>query len=230
MNLYRYCKNNPLAFVDPSGLVSICFYDPGAGSAIEESSNDWGEYMYPMYSIQDVIDKLASWDPNIPIDSIYFQDAIGAGEFTFGNTILSNKNPSAAQGLWDAIQKYTPDNCVIHLRNLAVEYLDGDTVDGTPIHSQTTNIEWIAQQCNRRVTGVRATSSTVGDIIEDSGNPVGYENINELVGTPETIGYWGSADYRIDGELVEASPNGGLKVIWYEGMTGINGETLMQPY
>jgi RHS repeat-associated protein len=38
MNWYAYCRNNPVNYFDPTGLLSIAFYD---GSMFEEAANDF---------------------------------------------------------------------------------------------------------------------------------------------------------------------------------------------
>ena len=44
MNMYRYCGNNPVMFVDPSGLIAIWFYDGGdaQGNEFKKSADDFG--------------------------------------------------------------------------------------------------------------------------------------------------------------------------------------------
>jgi len=89
---YGYCGNNPLAFVDPSGLIAISFYDPddpgiyvsstgeilygaSTGDQFKESSDDWGEHSYAMTSARDVIMKIAELQQEgEKITEIYFHD------------------------------------------------------------------------------------------------------------------------------------------------------------
>ncbi len=83
INWYLYCGNNPLAFVDPSGMIKIAFYDPtddhgprvANGAQFKESADDFGEHAYAMKSARDVIMKLAELkSDSVDVDEVYFFD------------------------------------------------------------------------------------------------------------------------------------------------------------
>jgi RHS repeat-associated protein len=95
MNVYRYCMNNPLGFIDPSGCatkVRVFFYDPcevfasgeHAGECMfTEAANDF-EISLPMRSTDDVlaglkgvadlINTLNGWGFDLVLDGVYFGD------------------------------------------------------------------------------------------------------------------------------------------------------------
>jgi len=80
INWYAYCGNNPLNWVDPSGLVSVAFYDPDYGRLPHQ--NDWFkeyaddfEHHYEMHSADDVLDKIEELlDEGIDVTEVYFFD------------------------------------------------------------------------------------------------------------------------------------------------------------
>ena len=95
MNLYRYCGNNPLNFVDPSGLIRVAFYDPtyevyDANDNVIETTGQmeaWADDSYfdvriPMWSSQDVLDGLQRLiDQGYKIDEVFFFDhSVGTGD------------------------------------------------------------------------------------------------------------------------------------------------------
>jgi RHS repeat-associated protein len=69
MNMYRYCHNNPVAFVDPSGLIVVAFYDGGDpgpvddgyadGDALREYADD--VYFDLSFDMRGVPEDLQAW-------------------------------------------------------------------------------------------------------------------------------------------------------------------------
>jgi len=99
INWYLYCRNNPLNYVDPSGLIAIAFYDPtyeiyeetwyGGLETVDETDQmqewaddfvdeDGNQWYFPMSSRQDVLEKLKKLqEDGVEITSVYFFDHSG---------------------------------------------------------------------------------------------------------------------------------------------------------
>jgi RHS repeat-associated protein len=95
MNMYAYCGNSPLNFVDPSGLIRVAFYDPtyenydANDNVVRETGQmqAWADDSYftfhiSMLSSQDVLDALEKLKAEgYDIDEVFFFDhSVGTGD------------------------------------------------------------------------------------------------------------------------------------------------------
>ena len=173
MNWYAYCRNNPLAFVDPSGLIAIAFYDPddpgGPGRAsghdfleaaddfVDDEGNLW---YFPMLSARDVIMKLAELrDMGVNVTDVYFYDHSAMDWETesrgleFGNDVFfpeANDRHQAGESNFEVFSRILstllPEGSTIHLRHCSAA--EGVREPGT-----SSMIEYMALWSGRDVTG-----------------------------------------------------------------------------
>jgi RHS repeat-associated protein len=206
INWYHYCSNNPLNWVDPSGLLAVAFYDGndlGGGDGItngaqfKEAADDdeiWNGTHYFDYSfdmsrykeegyaseLEYILAMLSSIEEEIT--DVYFYDHCrhGAELLEFGESVVSTIKYSE---FWGRLGSVLPDGATINLRHCFVGC--GKII-----------LPNLAKWTGRAVTGVAGK--------------VEYEGSVDYV--PENEG--GGPEYVMRGDLMIAKPDGTLVLLW----------------
>jgi len=174
---YGYCSNNPIGCVDPSGLLSICFYDPDeivedpnspyyGQSLLGEAANDFGKYAFSMRSLDPELSD-TEWiiailealvNGGLEITDVYFFDHshVTVDEYDritdvkaleFGGEVVPISNE---QQFWGDLGNAVPEGATIHFRQCAVGFKAWDDIGKEENSSHLANL---ASWTGRDVTG-----------------------------------------------------------------------------
>jgi len=166
---YIYCGNNPLAYIDPSGLIAIAFYDGGdeeLREAREESADDFWVYYnirkadeLGMSHSEFIIWILETWNDLgglVPITEIYIYDHANSREIQIGDELLKSGSEELAK-FAQGIRDNTKSDTIIHFRgcNIAAETGSGDS-------SERKFLIELAKLTERTVTACEGTVRHLG--------------------------------------------------------------------
>ena len=172
MNLYAYCGNNPLVFVDPFGLISIAFADwddDTLGGAFREAADDF-DYSFNMRSPHEHISdtewvitilealkyytQLEITDIYLFDHSLYDTDGSMWG-LQFGGEELSWEDE--LEGFCNELERFTEPDTKIHFRHCFVAYTEDTDVIDAPL------LRDLATWTNRTVTGATGMVYYIGN-------------------------------------------------------------------
>jgi len=172
MNMYRYCRNNPLNLVDPFGLVTevtVAFYDGSEDrpyswfwKGLEEAADDF-DRAYDVNCSDDILDILdaINEEPDVIVTGIWFFDHSCGNHFEepyglqFGDTTLyrdssrGENNYGIAEFMYD-VRERTDPNTTLNFRQC---YVASGISSGEPYDGDTSLLEDLAVWSNRTVTG-----------------------------------------------------------------------------
>jgi RHS repeat-associated protein len=229
MNLYAYCRGNPLNYVDPSGLrdkygnpIRIAFYGPDP--MFEEAADDtyfWNQYA--MTSVLDVLGILLRLKTHgVEVDEVYFYDHGGTGHQHYGNDVLTHDDTDETGAHKPTLKDFafalsfvTPEHAVINYRhchqadNIGIQEgtQNGEGIGKTGQGLGNTLLESMAKWSNRISTGGTGwTIYAVGDRVAPWGEDL-----------PDYFYY---DEYKKPmGELWQARPDGTVMLLWANSPT-----------